>query len=321
MKSVKSLELPIPYRDTYDVYDSSKIQQFMDCPRKYFINQVLGLTENMPNVHLVFGSAWHEAMDVLFEDGIKESNLDLAVEAFSETYKSDFPTSFGLHGYDSKTMGNARKALKEYIQIYKNMEYELLHTEAAGTVPLDDDIWIVVKMDKILRDRRGVRSFEHKTTGRKSKAWMNKWESITQVGSYDHALRIMFPDEAGGIVIDGMVLRKSGNECVRIPITKTQDQWQLWLWETKHWAEQIYWNFAQLQAASLNDRALEAFPRNPMSCGHFGCDHPEICNYQCNPLQFIDELPPGYKREFWDPRNKIEETESNINEITGKTQD
>jgi len=51
----------IPYHYTWEIQDSSKVQDAMTCMRRYFYNYILGWQSDAPNNHLVFGSAWHDA--------------------------------------------------------------------------------------------------------------------------------------------------------------------------------------------------------------------------------------------------------------------
>ena len=56
-------------QELWKVHDSSKIQGYLHCERRYFFEHVLGWRTKTPSIHLTFGSAWHRVMEVLFEDG------------------------------------------------------------------------------------------------------------------------------------------------------------------------------------------------------------------------------------------------------------
>ena len=77
----------------WDILDSSKIQSYMRCPRKYFFNHILGWSleeeeqgaleisssgllaapksEIRKSEHLVFGTAWHHSMEHLLRENRK----------------------------------------------------------------------------------------------------------------------------------------------------------------------------------------------------------------------------------------------------------
>lgn len=303
-KSIKN-DLPVEYHETFDVVDSSKIQTFMDCPRKFFFRYVLGWTSDEPNIHLVFGSAWHEAMEHLMNHGLSEDQAFLAFDKFREKYKEEYPDMFMEPDHASKNTENALKALHQYVREWKTIDnFKTLYTEVSGSVPINEDVLLFVKIDTIADFDGEIWSLEHKTTGRKTQSWMNKWTSKIQVGSYSHFLNVAYPDRFEGIKINGAILRKKSNEFLRIPVRLSDAQMRYWLWEVNHWVEQIKWNFHELARCSPEDEVMTAFPRNTESCCKYGCDHPELCNLMSNPLRRKDETPLGYKKEFWDPRER-----------------
>jgi CRISPR/Cas system-associated exonuclease Cas4 (RecB family) len=61
--------------ETWQVLDATKLQTYMRCPRKFFFNYVLGWKSEIPSNHLVFGSAWHMAMEVLLDKGYNSRGL------------------------------------------------------------------------------------------------------------------------------------------------------------------------------------------------------------------------------------------------------
>lgn len=306
-------ELPVPYHETFDVLDSSKIQCFMDCPRKFFFRYVLGWQPVAPNIHFVFGGAWHEAMRHLLQNGYNEVEVLKAYMKFQSYWKKKFPHNWLEEEHYAKNLENAEKALKQYAKEWKHFDRneETLYTEVAGNVPIDKETLLFVKLDSIIRTEDGsIISREHKTTGRKTTAWLEKWPSKIQVGTYTHFLNVLFPDDANGLEINGAIVRKKSNEFLRIPVRLQQDQMSQWLWEVKHWVKQIKWNFEELARCSPEDEVLMAFPRNSESCCKFGCDHPEMCNLMNNPLRRMEEAPNGYEVDWWDPRKRLEEAEA-----------
>lgn len=307
------LSLPVPYHDTFDVLDSSKIQAFQDCPRGFFLRYILGLEPTEPNIHLVFGSAWHEAMEYLLNNGLSNESVLEAFQLFQEVYYEAYPRDLIDLGHGPKTPENALEALVQYAEKFKHEVIETLYTEVAGTVPIDQDRVIHFKLDSVIRDEEGfIWSMEHKTTGRKSQAWMDKWSLKTQVGTYSHALFMLYGlNEVRGVKINGAVLRKKSNEFIRIPVRKSKKMMQAWLWETKYWLDQIAWNMIELSKSSPSEDVLMAFPRNTESCCKFGCRYPGICPVMENPLQLQDDNGEidliGYRKNFWDPRDREEE--------------
>ena len=315
---IKDLTLPEPltYHSTMDVYDSSKIQTFQGCPREFFYRYVVGMTPIEPNIHLVFGSAWHEAMEVLMayraqddsKRGYPEDVVLFAYERFLKVYRESYPNVFADADKGAKDTGNALQALVEYAERYKMDNFKTHYIEVAGSIPISPDERIHAKVDSIIEDDNGnFSSMEHKTTGRDSQAWNDKWSYIIQPGTYTHLLRCLYPPEnVKGVTINGTILRKGGNDFKRIPVNRSNEMMNQWLWEVNHWVNQIKWNFEQLQECTVEDQVMHAFPRNPESCSKFGCKFPTMCSFWGNPLRKLDQMPIGYKKEFWDPRGAQE---------------
>jgi hypothetical protein len=312
------LTLPIPYHETFDVLDSSKIQTFLDSPRKYFFNYLLGWQPEEPNIHFAFGSAWHEAMEYLAlqMDGTRQGyTQDMVVAAyklfhdlFSEEYQDVIIPGITLGGAPNKTLDNALNALIQYAEFYKWDKFKTLYTEVSGTVPISPERLIHFKLDTIVEDYDGIWSLEHKTSSRNTAAWRDKWSLMPQIHTYTHALRTLFPEEMVGVKINGAVLRAPtktnplNNEFVRIPIRKSNAMMVGWVSQINHWWDQVDWNMHQLSQHSASDEALNCFPCNPISCMKFGCSYSELCSVWPNPLQHADHPPVGFRKEHWDPR-------------------
>ena len=307
---VSDLDLPAPleYHPTMDVNDSSKIQAFMDCPRGFFFRYIAGLESEEPNKHLVFGSAWHEAMEYLMINGLSNESVMNAYEKFMDTFLEGYPNEMMHDELAPKNPEYALKALAAYAVEYRDYDKdnETLITEIAGTVPISPERVIHAKVDTVIRAPDGIWSLEHKTTGRNSRPWREKWDLIVQTGTYTHLINALYPDEqVQGVKINGTVFTKSrGHDFLRIPVRKTASDMQEYLWEVNHWLDLMEWNYKELAQSSVSEPVMMAFPKNSQSCSKFGCRYPGMCSNMCNPLQHLDEEPLGYQKNFWDPRRE-----------------
>ena len=294
---------------TWDILDSSKLATFLECPRKYFFEYVLAWRTDAPNNHLIFGQAWHDAMEHLLLYGYSDNSIFDAYDKFLATYRKEFPEDSD-ELYAPKTPMNALKALGKYTEHYTRDldEFEVLYTEIAGTVPITEDQVLHFRLDSICRDiARGYYfSLEHKTGSRLSRFWTDQWPLAVAIGTYTHVLYCLYPgEEIYGVKINGTFFQKTKIGLQRVPIRKTLEQMQQWMWNVVWWADQIAWQFETLMACSENDEVLMAFPQNPTSCTkYFGCPYHDFCLAWPNPLQHCDEPPTGMKIEYWDPTER-----------------
>ena len=79
------------HKEIWDVLDSTKIKAYLECPRKFFYEYVVGWRSIEPNIHLEFGKAWHLAMEHLLVKGYEDEELVQAYTLFHNHYRKYFP--------------------------------------------------------------------------------------------------------------------------------------------------------------------------------------------------------------------------------------
>ncbi len=358
---------PIPQHKSWWVIDSTKMQEFQDCPRQYMFKRLFGWAPIAENLHLVAGSAFHDGMEYLLVNGIRIESLKGAIDITLKTYyekltkivneERPIPSEFMIKLLESISLAGDESAvtpeglyiasLKYYQTYYKSYKdkvnrpkspgdlilvyihyiithakdsetREVIHTEVYGTVPIDERRVMHFRIDAILKDELGLFVQEHKTLSQISNKWNNKWPTKIQIGTYLHALHMLFPHaEIKGLEINGMCLymdevlggdKPHGKQVVvRVPISKSKELMAAWLWTVRHWYDLIEWNMEQFKDASPNDDILACFPMNGESCDkYFGCMFQPYCNLWSNPLKHALEPPPGFKIDWWSPADKEE---------------
>lgn len=318
-----SLSYPVPVSPTWEVQDSSKIKTAMTCWRQYFFNYVLGWQLDRPNNHLIFGSAWHEALAFLHLEGFKNENVKPAYhEHFLPYYRRFFdPDEDEI--YTPKTPARAYLALAAYVLRRQKdaRDYQVVYhdgkpmIEIGGQINLNEERLVSFRMDSILRGPRGIISREHKT-GSSTWNWDLQWYLSVQTGTYSHVLYCLYPEnEVAGVIVDGTFFKKTKPnvrldtkeplrhfEFLSVPIYKSPSAMSMWLNNTLHWLDLIEWNFNLLSQCSDKDDVLHAFHQNSESCTkYFGCEFHSLCQAWSNPLQHLDRPPIGYKIEHWNP--------------------
>jgi len=301
-------ELPVPYHETLEVMDSTKMQTYLTCPRKFFFEYVLGYRPEEKNHNLVFGSAWHKAKDIIFTNGYSVSSVESAVEAFLKEYRESFSEETDMD-FHPKSPGNAEIALYQYVKQYAEFDsFKVLHTEVGIAVPIGRERVLYGKMDAINYDEmRGYFSLETKTAGALWSYWQDQWLQKFQISAYAHFLYCHYPpDEVYGVIIDGSVFRKTENQHIRIPVPLTVEYLESWLWEANLWFDRLEEDFKNLGYVQQSDSVMRAFPRNTESCVKYNrmCPLFEVCHARRNPVRNYDSLPTGLTIEHWDPRRE-----------------
>lgn len=303
---------PVPPHKTWDIQDASKLQEYMTCPRKYFYRYVLGWTTEGVNHDLVFGEAVHRTMEVLYDAKKQDVELSTPVKtAARAAFMNHYREYFAEHTDQDKSPkdpGNVTIMLDQYIKKYAHEDIKVEHIEVAGSVPLDTtgEMSLHFRIDTIVEQEGKKLVLEHKTGKQNSRQWRDQWLLKMQVGVYTHALYCVYPtDDVYGVVINGLLFKKGGNELLRIPVRKTPDSMNVWLWNTLDLMVRLKKEFLRLSHCSPADRVMEAFPMNTESCTkYWGCPYIDFCTAWPNPLKRCEEPPPGYVIERWNPSER-----------------
>ena len=311
-------------RPTWDIRDSSKLDDYLACPRMYFFRHVVGWRLDVPAHDLHFGSCWHIAREHQLLHGYDD--VAGAFDAFLFEYRKEFPLETD-EIYKPKTPTAVLNALMMFADERRRdlIENEVVEidgvkmTEISGTVPVSDNRVLYYRMDSIMRrrDDEMIFSWDHKTTNGKyimNRNWAEQFHLGIQNGTYTHCLYCMFTiEQVLGIEFCGtgfeFLLRGSKNRPAgyhatlrRVPAFKTPDQMNVWLWNVNDILDNIDRDMDRLHHCSENEQVFMAFHQNPKSCTAFrGCPYHDYCLSWQNPLQHTDEPPLGFVEEFWNP--------------------
>jgi len=330
---------PIP--DTYALeidklrlYDNTRLSDFRRCPRFFFFRHIMGwVMSGERRAPLVFGGAWHAAMDILWgsvaEGETRKQTLASSYAAFVAYWTENgmpHPSEIDLalaEEMSPRTPMNAKEMLEGYYdkRFRSIREVEILEIERPFAVPLTPDdptLFYIGRIDKVVKPSpSSVRGIEHKTTT--SMRLQNKVHKISglfaesfspnsQVDGYLYALHLLFPEEKGvDVWVDAALVHKVGEDFMFIPVDRQIQHLDSWLWEVHYWVDSIERQKENLATASSEDRYLAAFPKDTRSCFDFNtaCPYLGLCKARSNPLTWGAEAPGGYKEEKWDPLSHI----------------
>jgi hypothetical protein len=303
---------------SWNIIDSTKLNNFLECPRSYFYEYILGWRPEEPNIHLEFGKAWHIAMEHLILNGYSENSIKDAYLKFNEHYRK-FPELLLDDVYTPKNPANALKALVQYCNEYKDDKFTPIYTEIAGTVPIDENKVLHFRMDSIVEEDGMIRSIEHKTGSTLSRQWTDQWSLAIQTGTYNHVLYCLYPAEnVWGVEINGVFFQKKENKFQRVPARRNLSMMNAWQWNVCHTMNMIDFETKRMFDVKEDDEVMEAFPQNPTNCTkYFGCRYHDYCLAWANPISRCDEVPLGMKQEWWDPAEE-ESTAKHIFHLKGE---
>ena len=302
---------------TWSIVDSSKLDTFQRCRRKFFFEHILGWKQDMPTHDLYFGQAWHLAREYQLLHGYDK--VYEAFDVFEQFYREEFEEDTD-ELYRPKDPFAVLTALQKFHDERSSdlTENEILLTETSGTVPINDSgRKLYYRMDSVVRRRDDDRifSWDHKSKkGSYNRQWSEKFQLSLQNGTYTHCMYCMYPVELVlgvefcGCAFEFLKRRSKTRDAgyhitfLRVPAFKPPDQMNAWLWTVNELYSELDREMDRLSHCQDSDPVLMAFPMNDTSCTDFwGCRYHDYCISWQNPLQRAEAPPIGFKEEFWDP--------------------
>jgi len=320
-------DYPIPYNSAWDIMDSTKLKDdFQTCERKYFYRHLLGWKSSLPNNDLTFGEAAHKAKEYLWLHGYSNESIKGAFEEFLRVYRPVFPEDTD-EIYGGKTPDGWLQAMIGYVDKYADDfdKYEVLYTEIAGTVPVDEKRVLHFRMDSVLEEKSSGRkvSMDLKTkgssfSGKNAMVWENSHLLSIQNGTYTHCLYCLYPEEeVKGMIFDGVGVWRTKTEYktdyFRASAYLSPRQMNVWLWEVIDILDRMEFEMERLASCKDSDEIMMAFPRRTENCTKYFrlCPYHDFCLTWSNPLQHCFEPPIGFEIDFWNPSTR-EETASKV---------
>lgn len=283
--------------------DATKLAVFQTCPRKFLLQFVFGWRPEWQSNHLVFGQAWHEALELWWRGESEEVAFE---QGFLPSYRSVLSAETD-EAFWPKIPKRAQKALSFYAANWNRSDYEVLATEQIGEISLGFDVTYLVKIDTLVRSKETqlLQLIEHKSSYSLRFSNQETWESRLQILGY--ALWLSRKESLNdGVLVDTVAFLKNKGtrggklfELVKHQCCFTEKQLRV-----LH-SELIYWFLlVDREFNFLEEGVPNAFPR-AFQCSNFnGCEYQVICN-ACQEL--VAERPPeGFKIEFWNPREVTE---------------
>lgn len=300
------------------ILDSSKIEDYIKCPRYYFYRNILGWRKEAESKDLIFGEAWHLAQETLLKKGYNQDAINEGYILAEACYRDAFPNPETDIERIPKIPAAIYAALPKYIEQFKEDREEVLYTEITGSVPIAKDKLLRFKMDSVLKNEEGkYLSRDHKTSSRNSDAWKDGFKMKFQFGTYQHVLHCLYKD-VWGIEVNGAVFTKSkGVEYIRVPVRRTVEMMEVWLHSANYWYDRIMNDIDQLaiigNRVAEDEKVMECFIQHTSNCTIYGtCMFMDFCLCWPNPLAQDLSIPPeGFREEYWDPRT-LEEKSSNV---------
>lgn len=317
--------MPITY------FDNTRVSCAKNCLRQYYLRHILDWRREGKSPALAFGSAWHEAMDVVWGMAKNDSKSDMDILAaamfkFNEKWTEEgFPSQqdMGPEEEDNlapRTPGIAAEMLHNYIQKRRPFlkSINLISIEQPFAVPIfpdNPDILYIGRFDKIFEYEGKIIIGEHKTTSSYKKDgpfrtdYLESWSPNSQVDGYLYSANMLYGNKEDNLKvselwIDAALVHKKIHDGFKfIPISRAMGMMDAWLYETRWWIETIMEEkrIGSMPAPDIRNDFLSLYPKNTGACNHYaGCGFRDVCKMISNPAK-EPCAPLGYIEEHWEP--------------------
>ena len=265
-------------------YDNSQLQTYKDCPERYRLKYVLGLSkreEEKEEHSRNFGKAIHAALERRY----KGASWDEIKGAFTQNY----PEQLDVRDL-ARTQENGITLLEAYINHYQaeDKTIKILAVEVADTFMLPNGLLFMVKIDLIIEKQGLILFMDHKTTG-KSLNWTywEQFEPNSQITAYSAYCLDKYKECSGGIsnaMRFGYRQRMYKGEPAgfywdfqRQVFSRNHTQIKAWVKDTMGWIDKI----EKSKAGGID----EPWSKNEGQCLY--CSYKPVC-IGCGDAQIID---------------------------------
>ena len=292
-----------------DRLDATKISTYQQCPRLYYYKYELGWRSDQSNIHLVFGGAWHKAMESLYNSDIWDIEGDLAgciTRAQSEfkVYFESRPVGF-VPNRNVKTLDNGLAGVANYANNYIQRDFEvfkILEIEEGGTVEIGSRTFSY-RCDVVLQNKDSGRVVvvDFKSGGsHKPQDWAQRWQLSTQMAIYREAMKKKYQvSDVWSLIRGAWFYGKQQSKFGEAWVSPDYDK------RTPIKLEAWYARVADDRLKLVDDDGeyMQSFPMNDQSCWNYNrpCEFFSQCNDWSNPNKHRDEPPEGFSVRHWNP--------------------
>ena len=299
---------------TLQIYvDSSSLNEFKICPRRYYYSIVMGRQPQAESVHLTFGILMHRAIEdyhkaravgTLHEDALRSVVHWVMKATWDRTHNR--PWASGDKYKNRNTLirtivwyldKHAEDVLQTVILQGGKPAVELPFEMDSGYTAFTGEQFILCgKLDRIVTYKSNYFVADIKTTQNTiGDYFFKKFNPDNQMSMYSLAGLLAFNIPVEGVIIDGCQVATDFSRFERAFIERSDFQ-------LHEWQQNLgYWLINLNQCAERN-----VWPMNDSACTMYGgCPFRAVCA-QANPTAAMRVLEGSYRSRTWDPlRNRF----------------
>lgn len=293
-----------------EVFDSSMIKDFVDCPSMFYLRHILGLKKNYfdqeDQAKFDWGTCWHSGLEAYWRDPdmSPENRIVAGITAIDLNYPTYITPETDRF---KRSKDRMIKAFFEYFEHWKTQdaEYKVLRTEQYFNVyseELDFD-WCGRKDGIRVRVDTGEWFvWDYKTASRMGKNYFDQHELGFQFPGYVWAANELTTHPITKITVDVFYMITASHSFHRRTFRFIPERINEWLNNVKRIVDQIRY----LAEHHLYDPA--AWVQNRNECTRYGrCAYFDVHSIAPIGDTRLRILSTDYHEERWDPAHAVEE--------------
>lgn len=303
--------------------DYTALSSYMKCPRMFYFRHVLNLERDSgPIIDLVFGLAWHSALEegyTALRDGANLAAVfAVSCDAFQACWLKHRGDSFDYDSVAPKNPARALEMLRAYWDRFYSLDCEstILGVEVPFTLPLGDDFPNYIgRIDLIMERGNKLEIFDHKTSKYFNQTFRTSFAQSFQMDGYLTVGKVNW-DKLPSVVVNGALCQKSKIDFERYTIRKQDSQTVRFLNDLRRWLRMVQSDMdiladlrdtvPDLTNPTTKDFVLPCFMRRTeLACTAYfrDCSYLDLCQVRNNPETYRSKPPIGYRVSVWDPHN------------------
>lgn len=276
-------------------WDSTSLGALKTCPFKYYLSIVEGWTSRAQKIDLVFGIAYHSALEQYDRERARGvSHEDATLEAVR---KALILSSNWTETTQYKNRLTLIRTVVWYLEENKESPFQTIilsdgtpAVELSFRFDIGDGYLLCGHIDRLVEFDENPWVHDRKTTKTTlSPRYFEQWTPENQMSLYSLAGHVILETPIQGVVIDAAQIAVNFSRFARGFAPRNKPQLDEWLEDTKAWLR-----------TARTYAECETWPMNDKSCSMYGgCTFREICSKSPSVRRVF--LESNFVRRTWDP--------------------
>jgi CRISPR/Cas system-associated exonuclease Cas4 (RecB family) len=215
----------------------SQFKTWLNCPHKFWLDQVKGLKEFEDSINTCFGTAIHETLQnyvkILYTESFEKADSINLKEYFKTAFESELKRTnlkyteddYTEFYFDGEDILESFSATAMRIKHFPSDKYEFIDVELEIEMPVKNNVNFVAYIDLVLKEKStgDIKIFDFKTSSVGWRSEKDDYSKISQLLLYKAFYSKKFNVPLSKINIEFFILKRKLFEGVNFPQSRIQN--------------------------------------------------------------------------------------------------